>query len=97
MVDAGLHYTAGMVGRKDVIGERDSDVVALMKAAGAIVLAVTNVPELCMWWETSNKLYGRTNNPYDTNRTPGGSSGGEVHFHRDPCLHYFGVNMHINK
>jgi fatty acid amide hydrolase 2 len=40
-------------------------------------LAITNVPELALWWETSNTIYGRTNNPYDSRRTPGGSSGGE--------------------
>lgn len=40
-------------------------------------MAITNVPELALWWESSNKLFGRTNNPYDIRRTPGGSSGGE--------------------
>lgn len=48
-----------------------------MRDAGAIVLAVTNVPEAVMWCETSNTIYGRTNNPYDIRRTCGGSSGGE--------------------
>uniref|UniRef100_A0A914LPN0 Amidase domain-containing protein n=1 Tax=Meloidogyne incognita TaxID=6306 RepID=A0A914LPN0_MELIC len=48
-----------------------------VKDAGAILLAITNVPELALWWESSNKLYGRSNNPYDVRRTPGGSSGGE--------------------
>jgi hypothetical protein len=66
------------VKRKDLIGQFDSDVVALMKKAGAIMLAITNVPELCMWWESLNNVYGRSRNPYDTNRTVGGSSGGEV-------------------
>lgn len=45
---------------------------------GAILLCTTNVSELGMWWESDNPVYGRTNNPYDTRRTPGGSSGGEV-------------------
>lgn len=49
-----------------------------MRQAGAIPLAVTNVPELCMWYETRCNLHGQTNNPYDTNRMVGGSSGGEV-------------------
>ncbi|XP_046652428.1 fatty-acid amide hydrolase 2-like [Daphnia pulicaria] len=75
---AGLHYTSGLVKRKDLIGQFDSDVVALMKKAGAIMLAITNVPELCMWWESLNNVYGRSRNPYDTNRTVGGSSGGEA-------------------
>ena len=48
-----------------------------MKSAGCILLAVTNVSELCMWMESNNKVYGRTNNPYHTGRTVGGSSGGE--------------------
>jgi fatty acid amide hydrolase 2 len=66
------------VKRKDFIGQFDSDVVTLMKKAGAIMLAITNVPELCMWWESLNNVYGRSRNPYDINRTVGGSSGGEV-------------------
>lgn len=49
-----------------------------LKSAGAILLAVTNVPEGIMWGETANTLFGRTNNPYDTRRSPGGSSGGEA-------------------
>lgn len=48
-----------------------------MREAGAIPFALTNVSECCMWWESSNKVHGRTNNPYDTNRIVGGSSGGE--------------------
>lgn len=39
---------------------------------------MTNVPELCMWWETSNFIYGRTKNPYHNGRIVGGSSGGEA-------------------
>ncbi|XP_046437078.1 fatty-acid amide hydrolase 2-like [Daphnia pulex] len=74
----GLRYTAGLVKRKDIIGQFDSDVVGLMKKAGAIILAVTNVSELCMWWESNNNVYGRSRNPYDTNRIVGGSSGGEA-------------------
>ena len=42
-----------------------------------IISAVTNVSELCLWMESSNYVYGRTNNPYHYGRTPGGSSGGE--------------------
>lgn len=52
--------------------------VSRVRKAGAIVLLVSNTPELCLNWETSNKVTGTTRNPYDTNRTPGGSSGGEV-------------------
>src|SRR5260370_40349592 len=51
--------------------------VARERAAGAIMLGVTNTPEHLMAWETENLLYGRTNGPWDLVRTPGGSSGGE--------------------
>lgn len=60
------------------IAELDAYSVELAKAAGAIVIAVSNTPELCMNWETYNKITGVTRNPYDTRRTPAGSSGGEV-------------------
>jgi aspartyl-tRNA(Asn)/glutamyl-tRNA(Gln) amidotransferase subunit A len=55
----------------------DATAVARMKAAGAILLAKTNVPEFAYWTETDNLLTGRTNNPWNLERTPGGSSGGE--------------------
>src|SRR5699024_8066190 len=48
-----------------------------LKKAGAIILGKTNTPSLCFCQETENKLYGRTNNPWDVTRTAGGSSGGE--------------------
>ena len=57
---------------------RDAPLVARLRAAGAIVLGVTNTPELLMAWETDNLLYGRTNSPWDLECTPGGSSGGEA-------------------
>jgi Asp-tRNA(Asn)/Glu-tRNA(Gln) amidotransferase A subunit family amidase len=56
----------------------DAPLVARLRAAGAIVLGNTNVPEFLMAYETDNLLYGRTNNPWDLARTPGGSSGGEA-------------------
>jgi fatty acid amide hydrolase 2 len=49
-----------------------------MKEAGGIMLAVTNVSELAMWWESNNNVYGRSRNPYHFHRIVGGSSGGEV-------------------
>jgi amidase len=52
--------------------------VARLRAAGAIFLGKTNVPELAGAIESDNLVYGRTNNPYDLARTPGGSSGGEA-------------------
>jgi Asp-tRNA(Asn)/Glu-tRNA(Gln) amidotransferase A subunit family amidase len=75
---AGLPWEAGTKLRKGVAGERDAPLVARLRQAGAIILGVTNAPELLMAWETDNLLYGRTNNPWDLSRTPGGSSGGEA-------------------
>uniref|UniRef100_A0A9J2QA68 Amidase domain-containing protein n=1 Tax=Ascaris lumbricoides TaxID=6252 RepID=A0A9J2QA68_ASCLU len=74
---AGLRCTVGLASRKDVKAVEDATVIRRIKNAGAILLAVTNVPEVCMWWESSNTIYGRVSNPYDTRRTAGGSSGGE--------------------
>lgn len=56
----------------------DAPLVARLRAAGAIILGNTNVPEFLMAYETDNLLYGRTNNPWNLGRTPGGSSGGEA-------------------
>ncbi|GGC50054.1 amidase [Chelatococcus reniformis] len=55
----------------------DATSVARFKAAGGIALAKTNLPEFSTWWETDNALTGRTLNPWNPERTPGGSSGGE--------------------
>ncbi|XP_047992037.1 fatty-acid amide hydrolase 2-B-like isoform X2 [Leguminivora glycinivorella] len=73
----GLHHTAGVVLRKDVIAEEDAESIKLLRSKGAIIIGLTNVPEICMWWETHNHIHGRTNNPYNTTRIVGGSSGGE--------------------
>jgi aspartyl-tRNA(Asn)/glutamyl-tRNA(Gln) amidotransferase subunit A len=55
----------------------DSAAVARFKAAGGILLAKTNLPEFSAWIESDNLVTGRTNNPWNLDRTPGGSSGGE--------------------
>ncbi len=60
------------------VPDRDATAVARMKQAGAIPLMKTNVPEFSGWWETDNLVTGRTDNPWDLDRTPGGSSGGEA-------------------
>lgn len=73
-----MKWTSGCLRRKDVISDVDAPVVRNLKNAGAIPLALTNVPELLLWFATSNKLHGTTNNPFDLTRTPGGSSGGEA-------------------
>lgn len=48
-ITTGLHQTAGVVLRKDVIAEEDSEVVRLLRQKGAIIIGLTNVPEFCMW------------------------------------------------
>ncbi|XP_055372681.1 fatty-acid amide hydrolase 2-A-like [Condylostylus longicornis] len=73
----GMLNTAGLWLRRGYQSVEDAKTIQLLKEAGAIPLALTNVPELCMWWESFNTIFGRTNNPYDTTRTVGGSSGGE--------------------
>lgn len=73
----GLKCEAGTRLRAGTIAAKDAPLVRRLRRAGAIVLGVTNTPELLMAWETDNALYGRTNNPWDLDRTPGGSSGGE--------------------
>jgi Asp-tRNA(Asn)/Glu-tRNA(Gln) amidotransferase A subunit family amidase len=74
----GMLCESGTRLRAGFVPARDAPLVARLRAAGAIVLGVTNTPELLMAWETDNLLYGRTNNPWDLERTPGGSSGGEA-------------------
>ncbi|XP_063244073.1 fatty-acid amide hydrolase 2-A isoform X2 [Bacillus rossius redtenbacheri] len=70
-------HTLGLVSRKSALAAEDADAVKQMKEAGAILIGTTNVPELNMWCETRNNVFGQTLNPYDTRRTVGGSSGGE--------------------
>jgi Asp-tRNA(Asn)/Glu-tRNA(Gln) amidotransferase A subunit family amidase len=74
----GLRCEAGTKLRKGVVAAQDAPLVSRLRKAGAIILGNTNTPELLMAWETDNLLYGRTNNPWDLSRTPGGSSGGEA-------------------
>lgn len=76
---AGMRNTSGLLVRKDVIpAEKDADALALARTAGAIPILTSNIPELCLNWESKNKLRGTTRNPYDVTKTVGGSSGGEV-------------------
>ena len=75
---AGLLCEAGTRLRQGHIAASDAPLVSRLKAAGAIVLGNTTVPEFLMAWETHSALYGRTNSPWDLERTPGGSSGGEA-------------------
>jgi Asp-tRNA(Asn)/Glu-tRNA(Gln) amidotransferase A subunit family amidase len=74
----GMKCEAGTRLRAGYVAQSDAPLVSRLRQAGAIVLGVTNTPELLMAWETDNLLYGRTNSPWDLERTPGGSSGGEA-------------------
>jgi Asp-tRNA(Asn)/Glu-tRNA(Gln) amidotransferase A subunit family amidase len=73
----GHRCEAGTRLRAGYIAAADAPLVTRLRASGAVILGVTNTPELLMAWETDNLLYGRTNNPWDLTRTSGGSSGGE--------------------
>ena len=78
MIDAvGLPCSAGSRARP-TLPDRDAEVVRRVKAAGGVVLAKTNMPELGLSYETDNAVNGRTLHPFDPERTPGGSSGGEA-------------------
>lgn len=74
---AGMPTTSGLSYRAHLIEEQDAAVVKLLKQEGAIIVAKTNTPALCFCQETVNKLHGQTNNPWDLQRSAGGSSGGE--------------------
>src|SRR5207302_1654303 len=72
----GQPHTAGLVARRDVRATRTATAAKRLLDAGAILLGQTNTSELALWFETENRVYGRTSNPYNPNRTAGGSSGG---------------------
>jgi amidase len=74
---AGLHTTWGNPAFKDFVADSDSTVARRLRRAGAIIVGKTNVAfMLGDFGQTANELYGVTNNPWDTTRTPGGSTGG---------------------
>lgn len=74
---AGTASTFGVRARSAMRATRDDPYVARLRAAGAIVIAKTNVAQLLIFTETDNPVYGRTNNPWNPERSSGGSSGGE--------------------
>lgn len=74
---AGVMTQRGSPIFKGRIPDMDATSVARLKKAGGILLAKTNLPEFSYWIESDNLLSGRSNNPWDLERTPGGSSGGE--------------------
>lgn len=75
---AGTPTTIGLTRRRKDQMAKDGPLVARLRAAGAIVLGKTNVPQLLMGNETDNTVFGRTRNPWNLDRSPGGSSGGEA-------------------
>ena len=75
----GLHTTWGNHAFKDFVADSDATVARRLKRAGAIIVGKTNVAfMLADFGQTANELYGVTNNPWDTTRTPGGSTGGSA-------------------
>ncbi len=73
----GAPCTSGSQGLSSYVPDQDATVVARLKAAGAIVLGKTNLPEFGFAYESDNVLFGPSNNPYNSARSSGGSSGGE--------------------
>jgi fatty acid amide hydrolase len=74
----GLPSTFGLQSNATNIAEQDDPYVARLRRAGAVVLGKTNLSQLMLYIESDNPVYGRTNNPWNLARTPGGSSGGEA-------------------
>jgi amidase len=75
---AGLPTTFGHPEFRDQLATRDAALVRRLKAAGAIIIGKTNVPVDLTDWQSFNPVYGRTSNPHDPDRSPGGSSGGSA-------------------
>ncbi|MFQ5872412.1 MAG: amidase [Dehalococcoidia bacterium] len=75
---AGLRTTQGSKLFENYVSKSDATVYTRLRDAGGILLGKTNMPEFALWWETDNLVFGRTCNPWDVERTPGGSSGGEA-------------------
>lgn len=70
--------TFGLPSRANLLAQHDDAYVARMRQAGAIILGKTNVSQLLLYYESDNPLYGRANNPWNLERAPGGSSGGQA-------------------
>jgi len=75
---SGLPTTWGNPEYKNWMPKEDALLIARLKQAGAIIIGKTNVPYMLMDWQSYNDIYGTTNNPWDINFTPGGSSGGSA-------------------
>jgi amidase len=77
-VDVAGDLTSLGTGAHDPVKAQDAEVVRRLREAGATIIGKTAVPELCMWPFTETVTFGATRNPWDTDRTPGGSSGGSA-------------------
>ena len=73
----GMPQSSGLHSRRHILSSSNAPVVQNILNAGAVAMGVSNLSELCMWMESNNSVYGRSNNPYDLRCTTGGSSGGE--------------------
>jgi len=73
---AGVRTTGGHPPLRDYVPAQDAPAVARLREAGAILLGKSNVPPLSADYRADNPIFGRTNNPWDLERTPGGSTGG---------------------
>jgi len=74
----GLPTTCGVPEWRNFISQHDAPAVVRTREAGAVLLGKTNVPPMLADWQSANPIHGRTNNPWDLGRTPGGSSGGSA-------------------
>ena len=78
IITEGVRSTWGMKIYEDYVSDTDAPVVARLRAAGAVVLGKTNTPEMTFDYDCDNPLFGPTRNPWNRERVPGGSSGGEA-------------------
>ncbi|MEO7912689.1 MAG: amidase [Roseiflexaceae bacterium] len=76
LATAGMRTTTGFPPFADHVPQEDSSVTARLKAAGGVLIGKTNVATMLADFQTNNPIFGRTNNPWNIERTPGGSSGG---------------------
>ena len=74
----GMRMSLGSKIYNDYVSQQDAEVYTRLRNAGGILLGKTNMPEFALWWETDNEVFGKTRNPWNLDRTAGGSSGGEV-------------------
>jgi len=75
---AGLGTTCGVPDWKGYVSPYDAPAAVRTREAGAVLLGKTNVPPMLADWQSANPIFGRTGNPWDLGRTPGGSSGGSA-------------------